>query len=563
MAFTGKYVLESQENYEEFLKALGIKDPKSPNKDEVVTDIYQNDNFRLTKFLMDKTWNNIFRIGKETELETLDGDTFKTTVTLEGGKLKIQFPNYLYTAEVVGDKLVEFTFLANSECIGPGPVGDGLCPGETVPILKNLGYHFVVCLSLEEPCDRAGNFEISVSGLRWVCKGKVSFKYHFISWEEHQERMRSLQYMPGGPLVDITVTSGKLDKVYMPHWICTDRAEASRLHLGPDVVSYFEGVSDTWRSMTWTQRHVSSNAVDPLHQPGIVPLVSSLASVQYCDSSGKVEDPYSGSWGLDWQTTAGYAGCRSSSWSCDLQSLCLCRSACLPGGAPKHLETLTKTTKPDRMKFLKQPCQWGVERLPASAASGSLDRPHGPLTQLTTAKFHREGTSGLVRAALACACAGGLLLHLRAFVDPEGQLAGVHPLPHHTCLQVLSCSFGDYVHAAVHGQYNDKRDVKGAEGREERVKRLLGDGALRVVRRRRLLPPEQRTDGDDHRQHPHPEHGQQSPLLRHDARVLQRVTHSDVAVDGYYAQAHDGRGAAQHIHRRPDVTEDPSEHPVV
>lgn len=178
-------------------------------------------------------------------------------------------------------------------------------------------------------------------------------------------------------------------------------------------------------------------------------------------------------------------------------------------------------------------------------------------------KFHRERTSGLVRAALARACAGALLLHLRAFVDPEGQLAGVHPLAHHTCLQVLSCPFSDYVHAAVHGQYDDERDVKGAEGREERVKRLLGDGALRVVRRRRLLPPEQRTDGDDHRQRPYPEHGQQSPLLRHDARVLQRVTHSDVAVDGYYAQAHDGRGAAQHIHRRPDVTEDPSEHPVV
>uniref|UniRef100_A0A3B4XRM4 Cytosolic fatty-acid binding proteins domain-containing protein n=1 Tax=Seriola lalandi dorsalis TaxID=1841481 RepID=A0A3B4XRM4_SERLL len=63
MAFTGKYVLESQENYKDFLKAL--------------------------------------------ELETVDGDIFKTTVTPDGGKLKIQFPKYLYTAEVVGDKLVE------------------------------------------------------------------------------------------------------------------------------------------------------------------------------------------------------------------------------------------------------------------------------------------------------------------------------------------------------------------------------------------------------------------------------------------------------------------------
>ncbi|KAM9849759.1 gastrotropin-like [Aulostomus maculatus] len=105
MAFTGKYVLESQENYKDFLNALGMKQEGSG--EEIVTDMYQNDKFRMTKFLKDKTWNNTFLIGKESELEGLDGETFKTTVTLEGGKLQIQFPKYLYTAEVVGDKLIE------------------------------------------------------------------------------------------------------------------------------------------------------------------------------------------------------------------------------------------------------------------------------------------------------------------------------------------------------------------------------------------------------------------------------------------------------------------------
>ncbi|XP_074503730.1 gastrotropin-like [Sebastes fasciatus] len=107
MAFTGKYVVESQENYPEFLKAAGIEVPEDIKNEEMITDIYQNDHFRLTKFSMDKTWNNSFVIGKESELETLDGETFKTTVTLDGGKLKIQFPKYVYTAEMVGDKLVE------------------------------------------------------------------------------------------------------------------------------------------------------------------------------------------------------------------------------------------------------------------------------------------------------------------------------------------------------------------------------------------------------------------------------------------------------------------------
>ncbi|XP_039661994.1 NACHT, LRR and PYD domains-containing protein 1 homolog isoform X2 [Perca fluviatilis] len=68
----------------------------------------------------------------------------------------------------------------------------------------------------------AGNFECSVSGLRWVCKEKVSFKYQFCSWEGIMERMESLQYMPAGPLMDITVIAGKLDEVYLPHWICLD-----------------------------------------------------------------------------------------------------------------------------------------------------------------------------------------------------------------------------------------------------------------------------------------------------------------------------------------------------
>ncbi|XP_062279142.1 uncharacterized protein LOC133983942 [Scomber scombrus] len=68
----------------------------------------------------------------------------------------------------------------------------------------------------------AGKFECSVSDLRWVSEEKVSFKYQFCSWEGHMERMESLQYMPAGPLMDITVTAGKLKEVYLPHWICTD-----------------------------------------------------------------------------------------------------------------------------------------------------------------------------------------------------------------------------------------------------------------------------------------------------------------------------------------------------
>ncbi|XP_077950883.1 uncharacterized protein LOC120811222 isoform X1 [Gasterosteus aculeatus] len=71
----------------------------------------------------------------------------------------------------------------------------------------------------------AGSFECSVSGLRWICNGTVSFKYQFLYMGSHEvlmERIRSLQYMPAGPLMDITVIAGKFDEVYLRHWICIE-----------------------------------------------------------------------------------------------------------------------------------------------------------------------------------------------------------------------------------------------------------------------------------------------------------------------------------------------------
>lgn len=35
------------------------------------------------------------------------------------------------------------------------------------------------------------------------------------------ERIETMQYMAGGPLMDITVIAGKFEEVYLPHWICT------------------------------------------------------------------------------------------------------------------------------------------------------------------------------------------------------------------------------------------------------------------------------------------------------------------------------------------------------
>uniref|UniRef100_A0A3Q3W178 Cytosolic fatty-acid binding proteins domain-containing protein n=1 Tax=Mola mola TaxID=94237 RepID=A0A3Q3W178_MOLML len=105
MSFTGKYQVEKQENYEEFLEAIGLLSAKTNHK--VETEVVQNGNeFIWTQSIPGSTWSNKFTVGQECELLTMMGTKFKVPVTMEGGKISVQFPQYHFTAELVDDKLV-------------------------------------------------------------------------------------------------------------------------------------------------------------------------------------------------------------------------------------------------------------------------------------------------------------------------------------------------------------------------------------------------------------------------------------------------------------------------
>ncbi|XP_019725680.1 gastrotropin-like [Hippocampus comes] len=115
MSFTGNYELESQENYEEFLKAIGLLSAKTDSK--VQTEVLQDGNdFTWTQTTPNWTWSNKFTTGQECELLTMTGSKFKAPVSMEGGKISVLFPQYLFTAEMVNDKLV-------MKCITPGEKG--------------------------------------------------------------------------------------------------------------------------------------------------------------------------------------------------------------------------------------------------------------------------------------------------------------------------------------------------------------------------------------------------------------------------------------------------------
>ncbi|KAG8438766.1 hypothetical protein GDO86_005094 [Hymenochirus boettgeri] len=80
MSFTGKYEVDTQENYEAFMKLIGIPDDtiaKGKNF-KFTTEVVQNGNeFTWSQIYPGHTMTNKFIIGQESEMETMAGKKFK------------------------------------------------------------------------------------------------------------------------------------------------------------------------------------------------------------------------------------------------------------------------------------------------------------------------------------------------------------------------------------------------------------------------------------------------------------------------------------------------------
>lgn len=110
MNFSGKYTFVNQENYEEFMKALGVPEDCIEQGKNVKfdTEIAQNgDGFTWSQIYPCHTTTNQFTVGKESEFEMLNCEKAKIAVKLEGGKLIMNFPKYTHTVEIEGGKLIE------------------------------------------------------------------------------------------------------------------------------------------------------------------------------------------------------------------------------------------------------------------------------------------------------------------------------------------------------------------------------------------------------------------------------------------------------------------------
>ncbi|NXQ24791.1 FABPL protein, partial [Alaudala cheleensis] len=108
MSFTGKYELQSQENFEPFMRAIGLpEDQIQKGKDiKSVSEIVQDGKkFTVTVTTGSKVMKNQFTIGEESEIELMTGEKVKAVVQMEGNKLITEAKGMKSVTELNGDTI--------------------------------------------------------------------------------------------------------------------------------------------------------------------------------------------------------------------------------------------------------------------------------------------------------------------------------------------------------------------------------------------------------------------------------------------------------------------------
>ncbi|KAK0139854.1 Fatty acid-binding protein, liver-type [Merluccius polli] len=104
MAFTGKYELESQENFEAFMKAIGLPDELIQKGKDIksISEIEETgDSFKVTVTTGSKVLVNTFTVGQEADLETVTGEKVKAVVMRDANTLKVSLKGIESVTELV------------------------------------------------------------------------------------------------------------------------------------------------------------------------------------------------------------------------------------------------------------------------------------------------------------------------------------------------------------------------------------------------------------------------------------------------------------------------------
>ncbi|CAJ1082980.1 fatty acid-binding protein%2C liver-like [Xyrichtys novacula] len=124
MDFNGTWKVYSEDNLDDFLKAVGAPDmvAKMRRDNKPVIVIEQNGkDFTCTVKTPLVTKVHSFTIGKETEFTAVDGRKFKCAVREENGKLITVSDKFTSVREIQGDEMIEtmtagsVTFISKSK----------------------------------------------------------------------------------------------------------------------------------------------------------------------------------------------------------------------------------------------------------------------------------------------------------------------------------------------------------------------------------------------------------------------------------------------------------------
>ncbi|XP_058626444.1 NACHT, LRR and PYD domains-containing protein 3-like [Onychostoma macrolepis] len=72
-----------------------------------------------------------------------------------------------------------------------------------------------------------GRYECIRTRMRWLCDCEVTFHYHVVDGRFLNTQLECLQYNRIGPVIDVTVISGKLEEVHLPHYACLGNSDPS------------------------------------------------------------------------------------------------------------------------------------------------------------------------------------------------------------------------------------------------------------------------------------------------------------------------------------------------
>ncbi|XP_061573272.1 fatty acid-binding protein 10-A, liver basic [Cololabis saira] len=120
MDFSGTWQVYSQENYEQFLRAMELSEDviKMAKDIKPITEIKQTGNsFVITSKTPGKSVTNSFTIGKEAEITTMVGKKLKCTVNMEGGKLVCNTGKFIHMQELKGGEMVETLTMGSATLI--------------------------------------------------------------------------------------------------------------------------------------------------------------------------------------------------------------------------------------------------------------------------------------------------------------------------------------------------------------------------------------------------------------------------------------------------------------